>query len=94
MKPRKNKEIAKILEKKGFKKIEGDHSFYFFFVEGKKTSVRTKISHGRVEYGRELLSQMAKQLNLTNSELQLLFDCPLTQEKYTALLIGKNIVIL
>ena len=50
------------------------------------------VSHGRGEYGDGLLKQVARQLWLSNTELDQLFDCPLTAEKYVTLLVEKSIL--
>ena len=44
--PRDAKEIGAGLQKKGFVPRENDHTFYHLIVNGKKTVISTKISHG------------------------------------------------
>lgn len=80
MRPRKTREIESVLKKKGFVSREGDHTYFTLVVEGKRTSVFTKISHGIREYGSPLLGQIAKQLWLSGRELEDLLDCPMTYE--------------
>jgi hypothetical protein len=92
MKPRKAKEIISVLQRKGFVPASGDHTFLFLHVNGKKSSVRTKVSHGSGEYGDNLLKHVARQLWLSNNELDQLFDCPLTAERYVEILFEKNIL--
>lgn len=92
MKPRKAKEMIAVLQRKGFVPAGGDHAFLFLHVNGKKTSVRTMVSHGRGEYGDSLLKQVARQLSLSNAELEQLLDCPLSFEKYVALLVEKSVI--
>lgn len=58
----------------------------FLHVGGRKTSIRTKLSHGVQEYGSELLNLVAGQLHLSTSELTNLLDCPLDYNEYTLLL--------
>ncbi len=86
MNPRKTKKMKAVLKRKGFVDHEGDHTFFTLHVDGKKTSIRTKISHGCGEYGTPLLDQMAKELALSNKELGQFLDCPLSAEKYVDLL--------
>jgi len=86
MRPRKTKEMRSVLEKKGFIPANGDHVFLFLHVNGKKTRVRTKLSHGATEYGPPLLKLVAGQLHLTSSELDDLLDCPMSAIKYVGLL--------
>lgn len=83
----KTRKISSSLQSKGFEKIESDHTFYWFFLEGLRTHIKTKISHGKNEYGDYLLSAMRKQLKL-NSPLELkdLINCPMSQERYIELL--------
>jgi hypothetical protein len=90
MKPRKTKDIDNRLKRKGFKEEKRDHTFYFLYYNNKKTSVYTKISHGISEYGNNLLTQMAQQLSLTNSELNKFLDCPLSYENLIQILKIKN----
>lgn len=86
MKPRKTEDIADCLLRKGFQRANRDHVFFFLFVNGKKTNIRTKISHGSTECGANLLSIMANQLQLKSQELEALLDCPLSEEQYIDLL--------
>lgn len=66
----KTRDIEKTLLSKGFQRVDSDHKFYFLYVNGKKTSVRTKISHGTDEYGDHLLGLMKDQLHLGKRELK------------------------
>ena len=90
MKPRKSKDLDIQLKKKGFVPTERDHVYYFLYYKNKKTSIFTKISHGIKEYSNDLLSQMAKELSLTNTEFEQLIDCPLTHEGLISLLLAKS----
>lgn len=81
------------LEKKGFIPANGDHVFLFLHVNGKKTRVRTKLSHGATEYGPPLLKLVASQLHLTSGELDDLLDCPMSAAMYVALLFQRNILV-
>lgn len=92
MKPRKTREIANNLQRKGFHVIQRNHAFYFLYVHGKKTSIRTKISHGAEEYAPSLLKQMAKQLFLSSTEFDDLINCPLTYEKLIEILENKGVL--
>ncbi len=83
----KTRKISSSLQSKGFESIESDHTYYWFFLEGIRTHIKTKISHGKNEYGDRLLSAMRKQLKLDSAlELKDLINCPMSQERYIELL--------
>ncbi len=90
MTPRKTKDLKAALISKGFVQEERDHSYFFLHVEGRKSSIRTKISHGSKEYGDNLLSLVARQLCLSKIELNDLLDCPLRHEDYVMILKAKR----
>ena len=90
MDPRKTKDIKATLSSKGFKSEERDHSYFFLYVDDRKSSIRTKISHGSKEYGANLLSMVARQLHLSNSQLYDFLDCPLGHEEYVTILKEKK----
>ena len=87
MDPVNTRKLGNVLTSKGFKEKQGDHTFYFLYAGDKKTSVHTKISHGRKEYGANLLSQMSKDLHLTNKQFGQLIECPLSHEDYIQVLV-------
>jgi predicted RNA binding protein YcfA (HicA-like mRNA interferase family) len=76
--PRPAREVMASLEKKGFTKKENDHTFFHLWVDGKKTTVYTKVSHGEKEIHDNLLGAMARQLRLSKKQFLELVDCPLT----------------
>ena len=87
------RDIEGALLKKGFKKRDGDHSYYIYYgINGDKTGVFTKTSHGAK--GRtisdDLFGRMARQLKLTNNEFDELVQCPLSREKYESILKEKD----
>ena len=86
MNPRKTKEIESALLAKGFRKANRDHSYFFLHVDGKKTSVWTKISHGMREYSGGLLRTVVRQLRLSKSQFNDLVDCPMSGDEYVDLL--------
>jgi len=94
MATRKAREIKEGLVKKGFITVEGDHTFLFFSVEGRKSSIRTKISYGIKEYGDNLLSLVARQLKISTKQLDDLLDCPLSYNDYLAILKTKEIIMI
>ena len=80
--------IDSALRGKGFRKSNTHHEMYWFYVGGRKTSVRTRLSHGVSEYGDSLLGQMARQLHLTRTDLGELIECPLKEDQYRQKLIS------
>jgi hypothetical protein len=75
---------------KGFIADETHHEMFWLVVGGKKTSIRTRISHGAAEYGEHLLTLMSRQIGLSKSELYRLIDCPMDGEKLRAVLVGRG----
>ena len=82
MKPTKARKLASALTSKGFLTSTNDHTFYILYVNGRKTSIRTKISHGKKEYGKSLLGQMSKQLRLEPRQFERLIECPMSEQDY------------
>ena len=92
MKARKAREVANGLVRKGFVVSKTHHNYYSLHVDGKKTSVHTKISHGARECDSYILAQMAKQLHLDQNQLRDLFDCPLSYGEYVKILVRKKTI--
>lgn len=90
----KAREIDSGLTRKGFvKEKRRKHTFYFLFIEGKKTQIRTKLSHGSKEYNDELLSYMRKQLKFDSiKELKNFIECPISGDEYVRILMDKSII--
>jgi hypothetical protein len=78
----KTKDIRKALTGKGFQNTESHHEMFWLFAYGKKTSIRTRLSHGCEEYDDSLLGLMAKQLKLKRGELNRLIECPMSGDEY------------
>ena len=91
----KTKDIVSALLRKGFHQKSSSHHKYYWLYDGKiQTAVKTRISHGKREYGDNLLGQMSKQLGLdTKMQLVDLVNCPLSKEDYLDLLVRKRRVI-
>jgi hypothetical protein len=83
----KTKDIHAALTGKGFRVADTHHEMLWLFVGGKKTSIRTRLSHGSDEYGDSLLKLMAKQLKLRRADLDRLIECPLTEKEYVSILV-------
>ena len=81
----KRKVVETSLERKGFQRKEGDHSFFIYYAEdGKKTPIRTKTSHGTKskDLSDRLVSLMANQCKISKADFELLIQCPLTRSQY------------
>jgi len=87
----KAKDIIKALTKKGFREdTSGHHKFYHLIYCDKEVGIYTKISHGARDISASILSQIAKQLKISNNELEDLVRCPLSSEGYIEILRQKN----
>lgn len=87
----KTDKISSSLLRKGVIARESHHTYYILFVDGKKTSIRTRISHGSKKYGRNLLSTMRRQLGLDcMDELKDLINCPMSSSDYVRLLVERE----
>jgi predicted RNA binding protein YcfA (HicA-like mRNA interferase family) len=86
------KDICSALKKKGFvENPKSHHVYYIFYEDGKKTAIYTFISHGKNEYGDELLSQMKKQLGFqSKTEFNDFIECPMSKEQYRDLLLERG----
>lgn len=81
-------DIARALLGKGFRQRQGDHKRYFLYVDGRKTSIWTKLSHSVKQYGPNLLAKIQKQLRFQGDRQRFndLLDCPMSYEEYVAYL--------
>lgn len=88
--------VEAALERKGFLRSEGDHSKFTYYTEQerRKTSVRTKTSHGRrsADISDELLSRMAKQCRLSNRQFRDFVDCSLSRRGYERALVAVGVL--
>ncbi len=84
--PKDARDVIAGLERKGFQRKENDHTFLHLWVDGKKTPVYTKVSHGEREIGDKLLAMMARQTRLVRRDFLNLVDCPLKFDEYVAIL--------
>jgi predicted RNA binding protein YcfA (HicA-like mRNA interferase family) len=84
--PKDAREVMGALESKGFKRRKGRDVFLHLYVDGRKTPIFTKVSHGGKEIHDRLLAAMARQLHLTRRQFDDLVNCPLTSEDLVRLL--------
>ncbi|MDX9720999.1 MAG: type II toxin-antitoxin system HicA family toxin [Myxococcota bacterium] len=85
---RRQRDVEAGLRKKGFEQRTNDHQFFVYYraSDHKKTSIRTKTSHGGKDLGPSLLSLMARQCHVSQDQFLELVDCPLDQTEYEVLL--------
>ena len=90
----KKRTIQKALTRKGFQLDGKSHHIQFVLVvDGCWTSVRTKVSHGGGEPGRDLISKMRKDLRFESQEdFEKFIECTLSYNEYVDYLKTKNIV--
>ena len=88
----KTQHIRRALMKKGFLPSQTHHEMYYYAIKGKKTAIRTRISHGAKEYDDSLLGQMAVQLKLEKMEFLSLIDCSLSGDDYYCKLSNKGLI--
>ena len=85
---RDRKDIDASLQRKGFKRDDGDHQYYIYYnLTGLKTIKKTKMSMGTSHkaIGGPLLGQMARQIGVSKSKFLELVDCTLDQTGYETL---------
>ena len=83
--------IKRSLLTKGFRHSDTHHKYLILWIDGVKTNIKTKISHGKRDYGDALLSAVKTQLKLSNKKHILdLIDCPMEHAEYVAELIKNN----
>lgn len=86
------KDTLKNLKKKGFTDTGGDHN-YLEFIHNGKTILYTKMSRGSSkEIDDYLIKQMYTQCKLDKQDFIDLAKCPLSKEKYLAILANKKLL--
>ncbi len=89
---RKNYNIANSLLKKGFEERHSSHQFLVLFIDGKKTSISTFVSHGKKEITDSLMHKMAKQLQLPHKRFCELVDCSMSGQELRDFYLDEGIV--
>lgn len=85
-----NRKIESALLKKGFRRDDSHHVYFWLFIGDKKTSVKTWVSHGHSDCGNRLISWMSKQLSISKEQFVALVSCPLKHEEYVEILRKQN----
>lgn len=83
-----NTMVLKNLQKKGFVCRDGDHSFlYYETPNGKRTAIRTKLSHGgKGDLSSGLVAVMARQCHLSTTQFCEFASCHIDQTGYEQIL--------
>lgn len=88
----KSKKVERSLLKKGFHAEPRDHWCYVFYLNGKRTRVKTHTSHCNQEINDYLINKMSKQVHLSKAEFIDLIECPLSAEEYELILLENGII--
>ena len=79
----KKRSIINSMTKKGFKEnTSGDHIYLAFVVDGKKTGIKTKVSHSHSEIGDSLIGLMAKEIKISKRDFMDFINCTLSEQDY------------
>lgn len=92
MSPRPTRQIHTALLRKGFVEDDTHHHMFWLMVNGKRSLVRTRYSHGERECDDWHLCKMAQQVGLSRKEFDDLIDCPLKKETYLSLLRERGVI--
>jgi len=92
MQPIKKKDLTNSLTKKGFTLCNSSHQHYIFYVNGKKTTIRTMVSHNEKEIRDPLQHDISKQMKISIKQLHDFVDCSFSQEKYLEHLIKNGFI--
>lgn len=87
--PLERADIEGALSSKGFSKDpSGDHNYFRYYSQGKKTQIYTKTSHGSKykNLSDDLVSAMAKQCKLTTKQFKELVSCTMSGAEYEGML--------
>ncbi len=84
--------VQHALEAKGFVRKAGDHRRFRLHVDGIRSEITTRFSHGdrRIEEGR--LRQIARQCALSVKEMRSLIECGLSGQGYVDLLRQRGVL--
>jgi len=89
--PLKSRDVKRALKAKGFvEATKRDHWYYFFYRDGKKSDIYTKISRSDTDLHDGLCSAMAAQIRLTDPQFRKFVDCVLTAEIYLRILLDEH----
>lgn len=86
--------VRRALTDKGFRlERSTNHEYYRLYLDGKASSIRTKVSHGskgELHGNSPLMRKYQDQLRLDKRRVADLLDCPLSGEAYVRLLMARG----
>ncbi|MDR1256918.1 MAG: hypothetical protein LBJ86_04165, partial [Spirochaetaceae bacterium] len=65
-----------------FAESDTDHKVFWFYIDGTRTSLRTKFSHSAKEIDDNLIHLMANQIHLTKGEFVKFVICQISEQEY------------
>ena len=63
---------------------------YWLRVDGKKTPIRTRISHGASEIGNPLIARMCKEMRISKPEFLRFVACAMSGAEYLAKMVAEG----
>ena len=89
----KRKDIISSLMRKGFSLHEGgSHTILLFEHREARTAINTILSRGAKDIGKNLKSQMARQIHLSSGDFARLVECELSYEGFVEVLRTKGVL--
>ena len=89
------RDIIRSLKRKGFEESNVGHKDLVLMVSGKKTKVRTRVSHSvgfEISPKNPVFQSMKRQLHLDRSQLIALLDCPMKKRDLVQILRKTNVI--
>jgi len=83
-------DVSYALTHKGFSAETGHHVMYWFYVDGRKTSIRTRISHGASEIGNRLISCMVREMRISKADFLRFVNCEMSGDEYRTKMISEG----
>jgi hypothetical protein len=88
------REIEYALTHKGFSRENAKHHMMFwFYLDGRKTSVRTRLSYGASEIGDRLIGCMAREMRIPKADFLRFVECGMSGDDYTTKMISDGQVL-
>lgn len=86
-----SRKVQNSLKSKGFRtNKKGDHIRFCYIYQGSRTKYKTKISHGHKSIGDNLISLMARQLELSKDQFIGVVECPVSKENLLNIYLEKG----